>query len=263
MAGAGGGAWKVAYADFVTAMMAFFMVMWITAQNKQMKIAVAHYFNDPFNSKLKTRGPQAAGSTTTGPLTPGSRTVVTSAKPGDPPGPKKSKDMPPSPGRKIQTIGPKSWSGTRNKAAGIDMPTFVRINNGSDPSLGIHVLFGDDSKELNAKARQQLTNILPLLIGHRQKIELRGHARQHLSTTGLEQDAWGMSYARCVTVMKFLVDAGIEADRMRLSQAGPNEPHSLKESSVQNSCVDLIVLPELVEDFLGTREEREKLGRSP
>ena len=32
MAGHGGGAWKVAYADFVTAMMAFFMVMWITAQ---------------------------------------------------------------------------------------------------------------------------------------------------------------------------------------------------------------------------------------
>ena len=30
MAGKGGGAWKVAYADFVTAMMAFFLVMWIT-----------------------------------------------------------------------------------------------------------------------------------------------------------------------------------------------------------------------------------------
>ena len=59
MAGHGGGAWKVAYADFVTAMMAFFMVMWITAQNKQMKMAVAHYFNDPFNSMSKTKGPES------------------------------------------------------------------------------------------------------------------------------------------------------------------------------------------------------------
>ena len=42
-----GGAWKVAYADFVTAMMAFFMVMWLTAQNGGVKQAIAGYFRDP------------------------------------------------------------------------------------------------------------------------------------------------------------------------------------------------------------------------
>ena len=45
---AGGGAWKVAYADFVTAMMAFFMVMWLTSQNDGVKEAVAGYFREPF-----------------------------------------------------------------------------------------------------------------------------------------------------------------------------------------------------------------------
>jgi flagellar motor protein MotB len=48
MAGAGGGAWKVAYADFVTAMMAFFMVMWLTSQKPDVKQSVAQYFRDPF-----------------------------------------------------------------------------------------------------------------------------------------------------------------------------------------------------------------------
>lgn len=48
MAGKGGGAWKVAYADFVTAMMAFFMVMWLTSQKDDIKQAVAGYFRDPF-----------------------------------------------------------------------------------------------------------------------------------------------------------------------------------------------------------------------
>jgi chemotaxis protein MotB len=43
----GGGAWKVAYADFVTALMAFFLVMWICAQDQKIKEAVAHYFMDP------------------------------------------------------------------------------------------------------------------------------------------------------------------------------------------------------------------------
>ncbi len=37
MAAGGGGAWKVAYADFVTAMMAFFMVMWLTSQKPESK----------------------------------------------------------------------------------------------------------------------------------------------------------------------------------------------------------------------------------
>jgi chemotaxis protein MotB len=42
-----GGAWKVAYADFVTAMMALFIVLWLTAQSDPVKKAVAGYFNDP------------------------------------------------------------------------------------------------------------------------------------------------------------------------------------------------------------------------
>jgi len=45
--GKGGGAWKVAYADFITAMMAFFLVMWICTQDQKIKEAVAHYFMDP------------------------------------------------------------------------------------------------------------------------------------------------------------------------------------------------------------------------
>jgi chemotaxis protein MotB len=42
-----GGAWKVAYADFVTAMMAFFLVMWIVGQSAQVRAAVAGYFRNP------------------------------------------------------------------------------------------------------------------------------------------------------------------------------------------------------------------------
>lgn len=42
-----GGAWKVAYADFVTAMMAFFIVMWILASSEDVKKSVSAYFEDP------------------------------------------------------------------------------------------------------------------------------------------------------------------------------------------------------------------------
>ena len=45
--GAHGGAWKVAYADFVTAMMAFFLVLWIVGQSQAVRAGVAGYFRDP------------------------------------------------------------------------------------------------------------------------------------------------------------------------------------------------------------------------
>jgi len=46
-----GGAWKVAYADFVTAMMAFFMVMWLISMQPDVKDAVQGYFNNPIGFK--------------------------------------------------------------------------------------------------------------------------------------------------------------------------------------------------------------------
>ncbi len=45
--GHNGGAWKVAYADFVTAMMALFIVLWLMGSSEKVKKAVAGYFNDP------------------------------------------------------------------------------------------------------------------------------------------------------------------------------------------------------------------------
>jgi chemotaxis protein MotB len=51
-----GGAWKVAYADFVTAMMALFIVLWILGQSEQVKQAVSGYFKDPVGFESKSRG---------------------------------------------------------------------------------------------------------------------------------------------------------------------------------------------------------------
>jgi chemotaxis protein MotB len=48
-----GGAWKVAYADFVTAMMALFLVLWLTAQDEKIKEAIERAFRHPFSSVTK------------------------------------------------------------------------------------------------------------------------------------------------------------------------------------------------------------------
>jgi chemotaxis protein MotB len=48
-----GGAWKVAYADFVTAMMALFIVLWLLNSSKQIQDAVGGYFKDPTGTSKK------------------------------------------------------------------------------------------------------------------------------------------------------------------------------------------------------------------
>lgn len=67
-----GSAWKIAYADFMTAMMAFFLVMWlVNAANEETKASVASYFNPikltddkPADKSLKKPGKQAEGEDT-------------------------------------------------------------------------------------------------------------------------------------------------------------------------------------------------------
>ncbi len=56
-----GGAWKVAYADFVTAMMALFIVLWLLNSSKQIQEAVGGYFKDPSGTSKKV-GTNMTGS---------------------------------------------------------------------------------------------------------------------------------------------------------------------------------------------------------
>ncbi len=53
MGGGGGGSWKVAYADFVTAMMALFLVLWLVSQDSKVKDAVSRTFRNPFSATEK------------------------------------------------------------------------------------------------------------------------------------------------------------------------------------------------------------------
>ncbi len=66
-----GGAWKVAYADFVTAMMALFIVLWLVNMSKPVREAIAGYFKDPSGTA------NLLGTNVTG---PGEKVVVAVTK---------------------------------------------------------------------------------------------------------------------------------------------------------------------------------------
>ena len=56
-----GGAWKVAYADFVTAMMSLFIVLWLLSSSKPVQEAVGGYFRDP-NGTASQKGSSMSGT---------------------------------------------------------------------------------------------------------------------------------------------------------------------------------------------------------
>lgn len=56
-----GGAWKVAYADFVTALMSLFIVLWLMTAAEPVRKAISSYFNDP-RGRLHLKGTSHAGS---------------------------------------------------------------------------------------------------------------------------------------------------------------------------------------------------------
>lgn len=190
MAGKGGGAWKVAYADFVTAMMAFFLVMWITSQNQGVREAIAQHFQDPF-APVGFADEKAQGTPRHNDQTPAHRAA------------------PPTENEKRRKLR---------------RPTFLLTGHGTTTSVGVVIFFDESSTELDQEARQELDDLLPWLKGKPQKIEIRGHAsRRPLPEGSPLKDAWQLSYARCVATMAYLQDGGVMPERLRLSQSGPFE----------------------------------------
>jgi chemotaxis protein MotB len=224
MAGHGGGAWKVAYADFVTAMMAFFMVMWLTSQKPDVKQSVAQYFRDPFAIESDDPPSRGYGSEEDPPKTDGRYSPTV----------QKRKEGKGQPGRMRNGFGA------------------VQFNDAPQ----ITVLFKADSAELNQDQLAHLEQSVSNLLGRRNRIEIRAHSiRKPLTPDGPYKNHWELCYARCNTIKQILESMGIDSDLIRLSQAEGNEPiaETLDKSELEfNSRVDVHVLPEIVDAQLGT-----------
>jgi chemotaxis protein MotB len=236
MAGKGGGAWKVAYADFVTAMMAFFLVMWIVAQNKPVKEAVAMYFKDPFGTSSAPGGPRS-------PFGPGGGLPNLTAPPKGP-----------------RAFGHGPAKSESKGAPGKGGAPLEGSPEGEPSLVGTRVSFAEDSAELSDEARQRLTEMAAVLAGKPNKIEIRGHATGRPLPAGSPYaDAWQLSYARCYATFMFLQRLGVEPNRMRLSQAGSYEPVSQPDRAdwaADNSRVEVFMLGEFVRGVKKPRKDR-------
>ncbi len=152
-----GGAWKIAFADFMTAMMAFFLVLWIiNATDKDTKTIIARYFN-PVKLEETSRTPKSIhgdGTTTPSVDAPDGAQAPKSKLPG-PVGAAVTPDSPPPP---TPTSGYDKPDGNPpGAAANLGDPASPKSN------MSEGVLFADPYRSLDAIAGPTSPNVLAIM----------------------------------------------------------------------------------------------------
>jgi chemotaxis protein MotB len=193
-----GGAWKVAYADFVTAMMAFFLVMWLVGQSPQVKANVGAYFRDP------------------GAFSEGGRGVLPGAESGTTGG-----GQPMSPAEATAAL---EKAAEQLKTTLASMPEFADISNRievivTEEGLRIELREAPDDGFFasgSAGMKPQTVDLLKVIAGQlgqlKNKVAVEGHtdSRPYSAAAG-QYTNWELSADRANAARRVLVASGVEA----------------------------------------------------
>jgi len=208
--GGGGGAWKVAYADFVTAMMALFMVLWISAQDKKILIATSRYFQNPFSSPMEDRS---------GVMPFNKDTSSSSDKNADAAG----KETPAEKDKQIQL------SFLNSVAA--DFYRLLRLDqNWEDKPIDIQVttdglritvfdrakrpVFLENTAEFTEWGRFVLQNLAWMIDRYHFRVTIDGHTRAELELPREDYSAWELSSDRANAARRALVFYAVDAEQV-------------------------------------------------
>jgi len=190
-AGHHGGAWKVAYADFVTAMMSLFIVLWLMNTNPSVRKAVAGYFNDPMGRTTLT-GTDRSGSADNLPIT---------------------KDNI----QKLKERLEKSVHALDNLKA---LSNQIEITV-TPEGLRIELLetkdgsfFHTGSAALNANGRELLTVLAQQLGTVPNRISIEGHTDAHPYTGRANYSNWELSTDRANAARRLMQEKGLRPDQV-------------------------------------------------
>ncbi|MET0283147.1 MAG: flagellar motor protein MotB [Polyangiales bacterium] len=209
-----GGAWKVAYADFVTAMMALFIVLWLLTQSDQAsKEKIAEYFRTgalPGGALLIGK---PGGNTPPQPINifpdgPGQSAAATSTETRD------LKELT----KAVRKLMQQAAKGSPSMAA-LGKHVKVRmVNEGALIELvegGDNFLFNVASAELKPGAIEILNQLAPMLAGLDNKLEIHGHTDARPFPPGSKATNWQLSFERGDQARRVLEGKGVEKGKVQ------------------------------------------------
>ncbi|MDB6178805.1 chemotaxis protein MotB [Paracoccus sp. Z330] len=227
-----GGAWKVAYADFVTAMMAFFLLMWLlNATTEKQRAGLADYFNPTI-----VHMPGASGDGTQ----EGVRHAVEQSLPDS----QKAAEFEQL-AREVQN----RLTGTG--AESMQLTNLLRhvVTRMTDEGLVIELgdlvdepLFVEDTAQPQP-ALKELTGIVARVLSHvRNDLAISGHVRAYPETL-VSSPVWALSDARAHAVRNLIERAGLEARRIqRVTGYADRRNRLANPMSPANNRIEVILL---------------------
>ena len=238
-----GGAWKVAYADFVTAMMAFFLLMWlINTTSPQQKRGIADYFA-PASVSQSTSGSGGilAGTAlgTDGVKSNGSASVIEQLAPQAPPNVKDNGQSSKAGGADLDTAGEQALKDALEKRqdaelqsaaqslrqAMQDMPELAELSkqvliDQTPEGLRIQLvdqegrsMFDPGSAKPNDRAKILLRAVAKIAQRLPNRITISGHTSANADGTKSAGD-WALSGGRADASRQIMQDGGIDPDRI-------------------------------------------------
>jgi chemotaxis protein MotB len=235
-----GGAWKVAYADFVTAMMSLFIVLWLLNTNKKIQEAVGGYFRDPTGTAAKI------GSTMEG---AGENFIVT-------------KDNMPKLKDQLE-LKVHEMSNFEKLKSHIEMTVTaegLRIELMEGPS---GAFFDSGKANLNEDGRDLLLTLAEELGKLPNKISIEGHTDSKPYAATGNYSNWELSTDRANSTRRLMQANGLRADQVTqvrgFADQRPRKPGDAFDPS--NRRISLIVLYTSVDS--GDKEKQAALGGTP
>jgi chemotaxis protein MotB len=195
-----GGAWKVAYADFVTAMMALFMVMWLLASSDSaQRQEIANYFR----SGILPEGSMTMKAAQNRP----SVIEETAVPPGQSNTPSETSHQMQEAISKVTKVNPM----LRDFATQVsvkDTPQGVLIEIADKDTNG-EMFFDVSSAKMKPKLEEFLTQLAPFLEQQGKKIELLGHTDARPFADGSGKTNWSLSFERADAARLVFVKKGL------------------------------------------------------
>lgn len=205
---AGGGAWKVAYADFVTAMMALFMVLWISAQDKKILIATSHYFQSPFSSPLTDHsGIMPFNKQSNSSSSPSSEDSAGKEKPDD-----KSKQIELS---FLNSVAADFYRLLHLDQAVDEKPLDIQVtSDGLRVTLfdrSKHPLFAGNTTQFTESGQFLMQSLAWLIERNHFRVMIDGHTRSGVVSKREDYSAWELSSDRANAARRSLVHYAVDA----------------------------------------------------
>ncbi len=257
-----GGAWKVAYADFVTAMMAFFLLMWLLgATNEKQRKGIADYFNPTipinkvsgggsgafggdsiFTEETLSENGTGAGVTIQSPPNEASGENGTDVEESDSNGAAKAAEA-----EKLEEIA-KRLSAQTGESMISDLLRRHVVTRLTDEGLIVEVfdipdepLF-DPKENPTAVFKDVLTAIAEVFRLANNKIAVQGHTAS-VALVARVNPVWERSAARADRTRQALIELGLDGARMqRVTGFADRQPVAQNTLSIRNNRIEIILL---------------------